>query len=322
MKVLIQLKYNSAIDKKIRVIRKEMPRVEIYTDIERAPLREINVLMGGTVTEESIEPLKSLELILMPMAGIDTLPFEFLDRKSIRLANSHSGAPYVAERALGLLLDLMGRISAYHMDLSRERWHGYWVGGGMKDAWISLRGKTCGILGTGAIGRNIARLMAPFDCRILGYRRNGSSCPPDFNQIIPDLDTLLGESDFIFAALPLTEETYSLIGEKELALMEGKYLVNISRGKIISEGALYKALSDNVIAGAAIDTWYSYPAGRNSGAPSKFPIHKLKNVVLSPHVGGFCREALVKVVDDIFVQLEDYIRGGRLKGEVDLSAGY
>ncbi|MBI9101184.1 MAG: hypothetical protein JEY99_02125 [Spirochaetales bacterium] len=322
MKVLIQMKYNSAIDKKVRKLRRDLPEVEIYTDPERTPMDKVNVLIGGVIDEALINAMKSLELIFLPFAGVEDMPFGLLDRKGIRLVNSHSGAPYVAERALGLLLDLAGKISAYHMDLMKERWHGYWGGGGMKDAWTSIRGKTCGIVGTGSIGMSMAKLLLPFKCRILGYRRKGSSCPPGFDHVFTDLHELIRESDIILMALPLTEDTYKILGEEEFALMEGKLLVNVARGKVVSESALYKSLSDNILAGAAIDTWYTYPLGRNAGAPSKYPIHKLKNVVLSPHVGGFCYEALKGVVDDIFDSLEEYIRTGKLSSLVDLKAGY
>ncbi len=322
MKVLIQMKYNSALDKKVRYLRKVVPQVEIYTDCERSPLDEIQVLIGGRITKEFVEQFKSLELIMILQTGINELPLEYLHSHSIVLVNSHSNSVYVAERALGLLLDLTGRISAYHMDLYQEHWHGFWVGGGMKDAWTSISGKTCGILGTGSIGTGVARMLAPFGCRVIGYRRTEGACPEGFDNVTRDLEKILYDSDIIIVALPLTDKTFGLLGADELAMLEGKYLVNVSRGKIVSESALYQALSDNILTGAAIDTWYTYPNGRNTGAPSKYPIHKLKNVVLSPHVGGFCREALIRVVDDMFINLESYIKTGEISNKVNLKEGY
>ena len=322
MKVLIQVKYNSAVDKKVRHLRKEHPLAELYTDLERSPLSDIQVLLGGNVRQDLLSQLSSLKLIIVPYAGVNHLPLEYLTDHAIALSSCHSNAPYVAERALALVLDLMGRVTEYHNDLKQERWHGFSVGGGMSDAWSSLFGKTCGILGTGAIGRRLAGLLKAFDCRVTGYRRNAGETPEPFDSVSADLEEVLRESDILFVALPLTRDTHGILGEKELALLSGKILVNMGRGPLVDEKALYRVLSDGVLAGAALDAWYTYPTGRNSGAPSRFPLHQLKNVVLSPHVGGFSREALVDTMDEAFDILDVYIREGRVVNPVDTLREY
>ena len=88
---------------------------------------------------------------------------------------------YVAEHALAMTLALMGRIVEFHNDLAHGRWHGYWVKGGDSDQWESLRGKTCAILGTGSIGVELARLLAPFSCRVVGWRRDPSRGAPPWS---------------------------------------------------------------------------------------------------------------------------------------------
>jgi len=94
--------------------------------------------------------------------------------------------------------------------------------------------------------------------------------------------------------LPLTKETHHLINKEIISQMQGKFLVNVGRGQIIEEEALYYALKNGILAGAAIDTWYLYPDSDHAvQLPSRYPIHTFKNVVISPHVGGFTIEGQV-----------------------------
>jgi phosphoglycerate dehydrogenase-like enzyme len=106
-----------------------------------------------------------------------------------------------------------------------------------------------------------------------------------------------------------------------LSGMKGKFLVNVGRGSIVDEEGLYLALRDGVLKGAALDPWYLYP-GDSRGAPSRFPIHRLGNVVLSPHVGGFTRGATVKAVKSTIANLESWLATGECANEVDLAEMY
>ena len=99
-------------------------------------------------------------------------------------------------------------------------------------------------------------------------------------------------------------------------------MVNVGRGPLVEEEALYRALLGNKLAGAALDVWYTYPEGRTTGAPSRFPIHTLKNVVISPHLGGFTKDALRGDIDSSFSNLAGYLTTGKLINEVMLDREY
>ncbi|GAG72599.1 unnamed protein product, partial [marine sediment metagenome] len=138
-----------------------------------------------------------------------------------------------------------------------------------------------------------------------------------------DLEKVIKESDFIVVAVPLTEETEGLIGEKELKLMKGKYLINISRGIVINEEALFKSLKEKQLAGAAIDTWYQYPTlEQREALPSKFDFHKLDNIVMSPHTAGYTDKALEENVKSVFDNIVKIYYGEEPENRIDPKLEY
>ncbi len=293
MKVLIFQKLNSLWTRKLEALYEEFPAVEFVTDPEKAreQLADADVIVGGKPTREEIERAKRLSYVVVPFAGIDHLPTDLLRERGIRVSNSHGNAHYVAERTVALILAFYGKIIEYHEDVrDKSLWHGFWVGRGLDDTWESIDGKSCVVLGTGEIGKEVAKLLEPFGVRMIGYkRRRLNEIPSGFDEMVYDLDEAIAAGEIIVIALPGTEKTRDLIGAERLGRMKGKFLVNIGRGPIVEEEALYEALEQQLLRGAAIDCWYEYPSGSNRGAPSRYPIPALENVVLSPHIAGFTR---------------------------------
>jgi len=122
---------------------------------------------------------------------------------------------------------------------------------------------------------------------VYGWRRKkDAEVPEHFDAVLPSLKEVLDIAEIVFITLPATSETEGLISKDHLMSMKGKFLVNVGRGSIVDEEGLYEALKSGVLKGAALDTWYTYPTTGVKGAPSRFPIHTLPNVVLSPHVGA------------------------------------
>ena len=157
--------------------------------------------------------------------------------------------------------------------------------------------KTLGIIGMGDIGTQIAVRAAAFNMRVVGLasRKRAGPCPAPLIWIDAGpaaLRRLLTESDFVVLACPLNAHTEGLIGAAELALMKPTaVLVNIARGPVVDQEALYNALRDKVIRGATIDVWYQYPRpGCEQVQPSSFPFHELPNCVMTPHMSGWTHE--------------------------------
>lgn len=292
-------------------------------DEEPADLAAMELMLAGRLPESAYLAPGKLKAIFQAFTGINHLPCAALASRGVRVFNVHSNAFDVAEKALSMTLAFYGRIIEYHNDLRNRVWHGFWVRGGAEDNWNSLHGRTCLILGTGAIGVELAKLLKAFSCTVYGWRRRqGLPAPEGFDEIVPDLATAVAKAEIVFVTLPATSLTEGLLSRELLSTMKGKLLVNVGRGSIVDEEGLYLALKDGVLAGAAIDTWYQYPPEGKVGAPSRFPIHELPNVVLSPHVGGSTNQAGERSVLQTVENLRCYLRNGDCSSEADLRQMY
>ena len=183
----------------------------------------------------------------------------------------------VADFAFALLLGIARRIHVGHMTMAEGRWQAVWG--------HDVHGKTLGIIGCGRIGLAMARRAAGFNMRVLGY---DVLCPPDAAGCgikLVSLDELLGESDFVSLHAALNSQNRGLIGEKQLRQMKpSAYLVNTARGALIDEAALLRALTENWIAGAAIDAFIVEPL------PADHPLRSAPNLLITPHFASFARE--------------------------------
>ena len=208
-------------------------------------------------------------------AGLDSIDFATCERAGILVTNTPEGVRKpVATTILTFILALAHKLMIKDRLTREGRWaeRTRFMGEG-------LTGKTVGMVGFGNIAREAFRLLAPLDRRFLATSRRSY---PDHAAALGvrevPLDALLVESDFICLTCPLTPETHRMIGAREVALMKpGAYLINVARGQIVDEQALYAALRDRRIAGAALDVFEQEPVDPTN------PILSLDNVIVSPH---------------------------------------
>jgi len=317
---------SSAWAPRLAALAEEHPGHEIIADpsLARGELPRLDLILSSHIDAEKLESASALKAFFVPLAGVDHLPTGLLAERGIRVFNAHGNARSVAQCALSMTLAFYGRIIEYHNDLREKKWHGFWVGKGAEDQWSELWGRSCAVFGTGAIGQALARLLKAFDCPVCGYRRRSeSAAPPGFDRVEADFRAAVDSSELLFVALPLTGATRGLFSKDVLLSAKGKFLVNVGRGALVDEEGLYLALKGGVLKGAAIDTWYAYPqGGASEGAPSRFPIHELDNVILSPHVGGSTREAAPAVMDAVCENIGRFLRGEECENEVDLRELY
>ena len=158
-------------------------------------------------------------------------------------------------------------------------------------AWPELAGKTLGLLGYGRIGRAVARRARAFDMNICAVRRDVGRSTDDEPAFLGGPDSIgevLRGSDYVLISMPATSETVGSIDRGRLGLMKPTaFLINVARAEIIDEDALYEALAQRSIAGAALDVWYRYPSKPGRAAPATRPFHELSNVLMTPHVAGW-----------------------------------
>jgi phosphoglycerate dehydrogenase-like enzyme len=312
-------------DKGLETLAKDFPdhRFSLGLKPDSPEVSDLDLMLAGNLPRDAYLASSKLKGIFQSFTGINHLPLAQLRERGVQVFNVHANAFDVAEKALALCLAYYGRIVEYHNDLSKELWHGFWVKAGAEDNWNSIYGKTCAILGTGAVGQALARLLKAFSCEVIGWRRrSGQAVPDGFDRVVGDLKTALDEAEIVFVTLPATNLTQGLLSKELLAGMKGKFLVNVGRGPIVDEEGLYLALRDGILLGAGIDAWYTYPQGGRTGAPSRYPIHKLPNVILSPHVGGSTHQASARAVDQTIANIREYLRTGDCASKADLEAMY
>ncbi len=326
MKIGFYLPPGKAWREGIQQLAAKLPDVQFVADPERclSEMAGLDAVVANPMPREYLEAAVKLRAVFVPFVGVNHLPADLLLERKVDVFNCHGNSESVAQLALALTLAFYGRVIEFHNDLARGKWHGFWVGKGHEDFWHSIHRKPCAVLGTGAIGKSLARLLKAFDCPVTGYRRRISNgTPPNFDRVTDDLAEAVREAEIVFVALPLTSETEGLVSRELLASMKGKFLVNVGRGAIVDEEGLYRALADGVLVGAAIDTWYVYPPkGETEGSPSRFPIHELPNVILSPHVAGSTWESAERNVSQTLENVEEWVRTGTCGTKVDLRANY
>jgi len=289
-------------------------------------LKEVKVVIGGTFSKEGLEQAKKLKLIQIPFAGVDKLDFSlYKNYPDIFICNIHANKNAVAEHAFALILALAKNIVINDRDLRAGKWHGF----STKEPTVQLQGKSLGILGLGSIGWEIAKIGHTLGMKVFALKRKIEDEDLKKKNILEflgekkDLEKVIKESDFIVVAVPLTKETKGLIGKKELKLMKGKYLINISRGVVIDEELLFKSLKEGNIAGAAIDTWYQYPSSKQKEMlPSKYDFQKLNNVVMSPHTAGYTERALDKNIKYVFDNIVKIYYGEEPENQIDTELEY
>jgi phosphoglycerate dehydrogenase-like enzyme len=252
-------------------------------------LGDVDVLVGMGFTREMAAAAPRLRLVQVPGAGLDRI-----DRGALgpgtALANAYGHDVGIAEYVIGAMLALTRDLCRVDADLRRGQWDSVWSGAPVP-LWPELAGKTLGILGYGRIGQAVARRARAFDMEVLAVRRDVSRPDPHGLAFVrgPEaLDQVIGRSDYVVLTLALTTETRGLIDARRLGLMKPTAaLVNVARGEVVDEDALYEALRRKTIAAAALDVWYRYPSDGSPVHPGHRPFHTLANVLMTPHVSGW-----------------------------------
>jgi len=252
------------------------------------------------LTGELIERADSCKIIARVGVGLDNIDLDAAEAKNIRVINAAEGAMNaVAELVLGLMLSLARKI-AYTDRGVRE---GKWLKKESKGT--ELRGKYLGIVGMGNIGKRLGRLAKALNMNIIGY--DVVPIDEEFSKEVglmkADLDTLLQSSDYVSIHVPLLDSTRHLINAEKIGNMKDTArVINTSRGGVVDEDALYDALKDGRLGGAALDVFENEPATGHRLA-------ELDNVLLTPHMGAQTREAQSLAANVIGEKIIQILRG-------------
>ncbi|MFO8037325.1 MAG: hydroxyacid dehydrogenase [Anaerolineales bacterium] len=246
------------------------------------PEYECMVVRSRTkVREPLIDKAENLKAIVRAGVGLDNIDVEYAESKGIQVLNTPSASTRaVAELTIGYLFALARRIPQMAISMREGKWEK------KKFLGFELYGKTLGIIGTGRIGQAVAEKADCLGMDVIGYDPYVDEAP--HIKFVP-LDELLEKSDFITLHVPHNEETHHLIDAEALEKMkDGVRLINCGRGGIIDEDALYTAITEGKVGGAALDVFAQEP-------PEGSPLFELEEVIGSPHVGAGTGEAKARV---------------------------
>lgn len=298
----------------------------------RADGLDLEVMSGALGEEELIEKIKDVHILgIRSKTNVTEPVFEASRRllavgcfcigtNQVALGAAHDrgipvfNAPFSNTRSVAeLVISHIISLSRHVPDQIREMHQGVWN----KSATGSfeVRGKTLGIVGYGRIGRQVGVLAEAMGMTVY-YTDIDKQLPMGNNKELLELDELLARSDFVTLHVPETEETKNLMSRERIAKMrKGSYLLNLARGTVVDVPALAEALSAGHLAGAAIDVFPSEPKGNGPGFKSE--LIGLKNVILSPHVGGSTEEAQENIGREVGGRLLDFLNGGMTTGAVN-----
>jgi len=290
------------------------PETEILadeTDTARlAPaLAEADVVVGLTWRAD-FPAAPRLRLLQCIATGVDRMDLAAVPR-GVAVCNTLGHETPIAEYVMMTMLNLTHGLFHSVLSFRAGSWEASLQGGGVRHG--ELLGRTVGIVGYGGIGREVARRAAPFGVRLLAANRSPVGDPLPVERIYPlaELDRMLPECDIVVIACALAPETQGLIDARRIRLMKpGALLINIARGQIVDEEALYAALSDGRLGGAAIDVWWRYPTpDEPQPRPSRFAFHELPNVLMTPHSSSFTEGTAERRFGDIATNIDRCMRG-------------
>lgn len=260
--------------KNYELIKANFPNINFTNQIEDSYDANAIIVFPEYVTKVKLEKYSNLQWIQLYTAGFNSIDLDYLEMRKIELSNARGVySKTIAEDVIAKILTFNRNIRGYSDNMQKALWQPL-------KSEFELVGSTVGIIGTGSIGTEIAKRLKAFETTIIGYRRTKHE-EMFFDDIYTGqvgLETLLTLSDYVILALPLNDESFHLINFDKLKLMKRTaLLINISRGEIINQDDLIKALSMNLIRGAALDVTTPEPLPQDS------PLWHLPNAFITPH---------------------------------------
>jgi len=284
-----------------------------------AELPDTDIFVGFSLRPEQFSRARRLRWLHSTAAGVGQLMYPELRKSGIEVTNA-SGVHTIpmAEHILGMLVAMARRFPDCFRYQQRARW-------AQQELWDlpvgprELHGQTLLLIGFGAVGRAVAKVVRPLGMRLWAVTRSGEGDRQLADKIVPAarLQEALTDADFVILAAPETPETRRMMGSAEFARMKSSaYFMNVSRGALVDEPALINALERHAIAGAALDVASQEPL------PPDSPLWKLENVFITPHMSAVSDQLWTRQTDLLLTNLERWFSGEELINRVDLERGY
>lgn len=267
--------------------------------LDAAKNADIFIIANSPLTADLINASPNLKMISVGFTGVDHVDMALCAEKNITVCNAQGYATdSTAELTIALMLACLRNIVPYDQVVRNNgTLAGY--------THNTLKGKTIGIIGTGAIGCKVASLAKAFGCRVLGYSRSQNPEALKIGIEYQDIDSIFSESDIVTLHAPLTEETRNIANKKRIdSMKKSAILINCARGPLVDSQALADALNEGRIAKAGIDVFETEPPIDKS-----HPLLTAKNVILTPHVGFYSAESLAQRIDIVCDNITAWLSG-------------
>lgn len=237
------------------------------------------------LTKRVIDALPNLKCISRVGVGMDNVDIDYANSKGVVVVNTPDGPTRgVAELTLAMTMSLLRRIPQADAALKQRRWE--------KQIGNLIIGKTVGVIGLGRIGRSVAELFCGIKNPVIGYDPYADVAWAEANGVIlMSLEDVISQADILTLHIPGNKDKSAFITAKEINMMkDGAFLINIARGGVVDEEALYEALKSDKLTGAAVDVW--------SKEPYSGPLCDLDNIIMTPHLGSYAKEGKLKMEID------------------------
>lgn len=273
-------------------------REDEATLTERMHDADVAVISNIKLSAAVLGECRQLRYLSVAFTGLDHIDLQYCREHGIEVQNAAGySTTAVSELAVGMMLDLLRGVTTMDGVIREGKGRGTFLG-------RELRGKTVGVVGTGAIGTATIRLLLAFGAKVVAYSRTERPEVKALGVNYLPLDELLGESDIVTLHTPLTGETRGLIGAAQLAKMKATaLLVNTARGPVCDIDAVAKALTEGTLAGAAFDVFEQEPP-----LPLGHPLLGTPNTLLTPHVAFATEESFAARADIVFGHVDDWLK--------------
>ena len=310
-------------NKYLKKIKTKFSEVEIKQSSKEKQIcdyiNKAEILFSGMFSPKIFKAGSDLRWIQTVGTGVDQFLIpEVINSKVIITNSGDIFSSTISEHTFAMMLSLTRKMRFFSRNQDKKEWnsHGAYLGQGIDE----LNNKTIGIIGLGTIGQKVAEKAKAFGMKVIATKREVLTQKPNHvDKLIKreNLTELLAESDFVVLTLPLTTETEGLIGESQLKGMKKTgYLLNVSRGKIVQEKMLVKALEKGWIEGAGLDVFMEEPL------PAQSKLWRMDNVVITPHVAWMSRHFDYNVTDIFCENLKHYLNNEPLNYTIDKKRGY
>lgn len=312
MKIVILERNSVGEDVSVDCIR-DFGQVDIYKNTvtpdevrERIKDADIVIANKSPLGEETLKEALHLKLICEFATGYDNCDLEYCRRRGIKVANVRDYCTaMVAQHTFAMALALSQKLFYYDNYVKSGQYSAQDRFSNFDMPFCELEGKTWGIAGLGNIGRRVARIASAFGCRVIFHSVTGSSTCTEYSRV--DKDTLLGESDFLSLHCPLSDLSRNFIDRKALGKMKtSAFLLNVARGQVVDNAALYEALINGGIAGAGLDVVEKEPLEAEN------PLSKIKDssrLIITPHLAWASVEARQRCVQEAYKNIAAFLRG-------------